>query len=119
METKKIKAEEYAGIIVKGVSQTSLTKMATLIETKEAFAKKDPLIEALKYIQRDLDSLWVLTDSEKDEIIRLTAEDLGISNPAQLRHIIKEASNENAVGLTNLISQLIREVEMRKRTERK
>lgn len=116
-------AGKYAKNIKRAVKRTELTKTASSRLITEAFIRKDYLLETLKEIQENLESLAYsetqepLSEEDKVEIIKATGKILGLSKPIQFRHILKEASNENAIELSTYISQFLDEIQERMREE--
>ena len=110
-------AKEYAKRIKMAARQTKLEKTASVRLIKEAFAKRDPLLEVLKDIHRDLDKYADATtgrpfsDDRKKRILTRTGEILGFSEPTNIVYLVKEASNENAIELSTYMSQLINELQ--------
>lgn len=110
-------AEQHAKKIRRAVKQTELKKVSSPRSVQEAFSKKDPLLEILKGIQRDLDRCTYTTTGEpisnndKRGILILTGKLLKLSQPTDITHLLEDVSNENAIALSNYISQLINELE--------
>lgn len=116
--TYKEIAEKFAQKIRNGAKQTELKESSSVTVIKEAFSKRDPILEALKSIKNDLDGYVYsetkkpLSEDDKRDILKQAGEILGLSKPADLIYIVKEASNENAIALLTYISQFINDLKV-------
>jgi hypothetical protein len=101
-------------MIKASVRKTKFTKTASISEStiKKAFMEKDPILETLKTINIALYFKSRFHTEDADIIISRIAELLGLSEPKQLEIILKEASNQNALALTNHMSQFIHQVQI-------
>ena len=106
-------ARKFAEEITNSVKRSNFTKTASISEStiKKAFMEKDPVLETLKTINITLAAKSLFHTEDVDIIISKTAELLGLSEPKQLEVILKEASNQNALALSNHMSQFIQQVQ--------
>jgi len=114
MATIKEIAERYAKDIRRAVRQTKLEKPISEGLINKAFLIGDPLLETLKNIQKDLERYTYegkpLSKDTKEKILTTTGKILELSRPDNIAYIVKEASNDNAIGLIDYIGQFIDEV---------
>ena len=119
MATYREIAEDYAKKIRKAAKQTQLEKSASVGLIKVAFSRKDILLEVFKSIPPDLGRYThtttgnPLSEDEKKKILILTGKILKLSQPITIVHLVKGASNENAIELVTYISQFINELQER------
>ena len=101
-------AKTYANKLIKARNDSDLAKDFFIKEAavKEAFNSGDSLLKALAEIDAEL-KRYGLLERDREFIVELTGENIGLDRPHDLVDLIKESSNKNALAVSATISQLI------------
>ena len=106
-------AKGYAQTIMNAVKQSELERTSSVAVIKQAFSKRDPLLEAIKSINFDLDRYTCMStdkhlfEDDKRRILILIGDFLGLSEPYIFFFIVREAEKENAYALLTYMGQFI------------
>jgi hypothetical protein len=106
-------AKGYAQTIMNAAKQTELERTSSVAVIKQAFSERDPLLEAIKSINFDLDRHTCMStdkhlfEDDKRRILVLIGDFLGLSEPYIFFFIVREAENENAYALLTYMGQFI------------
>lgn len=110
MPTYQELAQRYAERLQSAIREDGFTRVTTL---SEAQLRSSATLRALKKIKDDIDGLVVedtgesLSESNKWQMYRLIAEELGLSRDAPLRKSAMSASNDDLADLVNDVEALL------------
>jgi hypothetical protein len=122
MPSRSEVASELAQLIKSGSRASRIKKSATysdltLSDLGKALRRRDSLLSALRTAADRLDGLVHkgtnrrLSESDRAQILAEASIKLGIKNKTVLAELIKSANNENALALTELLNQLMSELD--------